>query len=138
MLCHPPVMIRELASAEVWSDDLWRLLTRISDSPVLGFSYLIPRRHIPYITDLDGAEAATLGSVLASVTSALKDAARAEYVFVTVFGERAAHLHFNLAPHIAGDSLKGGAGMLDADSTAVPDDELGAVADRVRLAMARD
>ncbi|MGE0599152.1 MAG: HIT family protein [Dehalococcoidia bacterium] len=95
----------------MWEDGLWRLTTSLV-APVAGFSYLEPKRHIPDITTLDGPEAETLGLVLARVTSALKQATNAELVYVNVFGERVAHLHFNLAPHTKGDALTGGPGML--------------------------
>lgn len=60
---------------------------------------------MPHITDLDGAEAATFGAVLARVTSALKEAAQAELVYVYVFGGGIPHLHVHLGPHRKGDAL---------------------------------
>lgn len=100
----------ELQRAEVWGDGLWRLTMSLI-APVTGFAYLEPRRHIPYITDLDGSEAETLGSTLARVTSVIGQE-RAHLVYVNVFGERVAHLHFNIAPHRLGDPLRGGPGMV--------------------------
>ena len=91
--------------------------------PIPGFAHLEPRRHIPFITELDGPEAATLGTVLARVTRALREAADAEKVYVYVFGDHVPHLHFNLAPHRAGDGLRGGPGLLDPLS---PDVDLAA------------
>lgn len=70
-----------------------------------GFGYLEPKRHVPHITDLDGEEAATFGPVLGRVTSALKEAADAELVYVYVFGGGIPHLHVHLAPHRADDAL---------------------------------
>lgn len=84
-----------------------------------GFGHLEPVRHIPFLTDLDGEEAATLGPVLARVTSALRDVTAADLVYVYVFGERVAHLHFNLAPHRAGDALAGGPALLRPGSAPV-------------------
>jgi diadenosine tetraphosphate (Ap4A) HIT family hydrolase len=76
-----------------------------TEGEILGFSYLEPKRHIPYVTDLEGEEARTLGSTLAMVTRALKAAAEAELVYVYVFGGGIPHLHIHLAPHKAGDPL---------------------------------
>ena len=72
---------------------------------MLGFAYLEPKRHISYITDLDGVEAGTFGSVLARCTHALKAAAGADVVYVYIFGDGVPHLHLHLAPHRAGDAL---------------------------------
>ena len=60
---------------------------------------------MPHITDLDGDEAATFGTVLARVTSALKEAAEADLVYLYVFGGGISHLHVHLGPHREGDAL---------------------------------
>jgi diadenosine tetraphosphate (Ap4A) HIT family hydrolase len=88
----------------VWEDDLWRL-SLSGRGYVRGFGYLEPKRHVPHITDLDGAEAATFGPVLARVTSALKEAAGADLVYIYVFGGGIPHLHVHLGPHREGDAL---------------------------------
>jgi diadenosine tetraphosphate (Ap4A) HIT family hydrolase len=69
-----------------------------------GFCYLEPQRHIPYITDLDGEEAATFGSVLAKSCATLKRATGAKLVYVYVYGGTIPHLHVHLAPN-RGDGL---------------------------------
>ena len=73
--------------------------------PTPGFSYLEPRRHIPHITDLDGAEAGSLGPVLAHCSAALKQATECEHIYIYVFGGGVPHLHLHLAPHVEGDAL---------------------------------
>jgi uncharacterized protein YqeY/diadenosine tetraphosphate (Ap4A) HIT family hydrolase len=98
LLCRPDDADRELGRIEVWRDDLWRVTVSLM-APVPGFSYLEPLRHIPHITDLDGPEAATLGPMLARVTAVLKAASGSDLVYATVFDDRHAHLHVNLAPH---------------------------------------
>ena len=106
LMCSERIGDAELGRVEVWSDDLWRLTTSVGPAdPTSGFSYLEPRRHIPYITDLTGAEAATFGAVVARCTSALKQATGCELVYVYVFGGGIPHLHLHLAPHRAGDAL---------------------------------
>jgi diadenosine tetraphosphate (Ap4A) HIT family hydrolase len=146
VICRGPDGDPELGREEVWRDDLWRLTMSV-ESEVLGFAYLEPLRHIPYITDLDGPEAATLGAVLASTTATLKQATGAELVYLYVFGGGIPHLHIHLAPHRAGDALNtqlirgevveerlpSGAGRITSlEFPPLPEAELRAVADRVR------
>src|SRR5207248_1567334 len=104
ILCRGVEADEELGRVQVWEDSYWRMTISL-DAEVLGFSYLEPKRHIPYVTDLAGEEARTLGEVLAHVTSALREETGAELVYVYVFGGGVPHLHFHLAPHHAGDAL---------------------------------
>jgi diadenosine tetraphosphate (Ap4A) HIT family hydrolase len=104
IICQGAAADKELQRIQVWEDTYWRLTMSLS-AEVLGFSYLEPKRHIPYITDLDGEEAQTLGEVLAQVTRVLRDETEAELVYVYLFGSGVPHLHFHLAPHRAGDAL---------------------------------
>jgi diadenosine tetraphosphate (Ap4A) HIT family hydrolase len=115
LLCDPAAADRQFARTRVWEDALWRLSV-VLQGPVPGFAHLEPKRHIPYVTDLDGAEAATFGTVLARVTAALREAAGAEKTYAYVFGDHVAHLHVNLAPHRPGDALVGGPGLLRPDA----------------------
>lgn len=132
---------------EVWEDALWRLTVSLF-AEVPGFSYLEPKRHIPHITDLDGEEARTFGTVMGNITSALRDVTAAKVVYVYVFGEGIPHLHIHLAPHREGDGLneqmikgeivekqdlESGAGFyVSKDYPLLPAEELRKVADRVR------
>jgi diadenosine tetraphosphate (Ap4A) HIT family hydrolase len=131
LLCNWSEADRYFDRIQVWESDLWRVTTSLV-APVAGFSYLETKRHIPYITDLDGTEAASLGSVLAMVTRVLRDTTNAKLIYVNVFGERVPHLHFNLAPHRDGDPLLGGRGMLAENTEPWPRPELEAVAERIR------
>jgi diadenosine tetraphosphate (Ap4A) HIT family hydrolase len=88
----------------VWEDEVWRVSTTLFGA-VPGFSYLEPKQHVPHITDLAGAEAATFGRTIARVTTALKDATDADLVYVYVFGGGVPHLHVHLAPHRENDGL---------------------------------
>lgn len=150
-LCQGGAIDEQFMRVEVWQDDLWRLTTAIaSETP--GFSYLEPRRHIPDIAALDGPEAASLGSTLARVTSALKAETGAQLVYIYVFGDGIAHLHFHLAPHTAGDALNdhmirgemietplpNGATLIESkDYPPLPAADLRALAERLRLRLAR-
>ena len=135
LLCRWSDADREFDRVEVWADDLWRVTTSLR-APVLGFSYLEPKRHIPHITDLDGAEATALGPTLARLTRILKESSGADLVYVNVFGDRVAHLHFNIAPHRVGDVLVGGAGMTRPDAAPLDRQTLSAFAVQLRRELA--
>ncbi len=95
---------RELERIQVWEDRLWRLTIGLAaETP--GFAYLEPRRHIRFVTELDGAEAASFGTTLARCTRTLKEVTGAEVVYVYIFGDGVPHLHLHLAPHRQGDAL---------------------------------
>lgn len=132
LLCDWPAADREFDRVEVVGSPVAG-----DDQPrrVLGLPDLEPRRHIPHFTDLDSEEAATLGARLAWVTGVLREATAADLVYVNVFGERVAHLHFNLAPHRAGDALQGGRAMIAPDASPVPRPELQDVSERLRQAL---
>jgi diadenosine tetraphosphate (Ap4A) HIT family hydrolase len=89
---------------QVWEDALWRLTVSLS-AEVPGFAYLEPKRHVPHVTDLDGAEAASFGPVLARCTRILREVTGAEVVYVYIFGDGIPHLHVHLAPHRKDDAL---------------------------------
>jgi diadenosine tetraphosphate (Ap4A) HIT family hydrolase len=145
-ICRGAAADAEMLRTQVWEDELWRLTVSLS-SEVPGFAYLEPKRHIPHITDLDGAEAATLGPVLAQVTAALRAETGAEIVYVYIFGGGIPHLHIHLAPHKTGDALNsqmvrgeiseehlpnGLTLFTSKEFPPLPEAELRAVADRVR------
>jgi diadenosine tetraphosphate (Ap4A) HIT family hydrolase len=115
LLCRVTDADEHFHRRRVWADDLWRLSV-VLQGAIVGFAHLEPHRHIPFITDLDGPEADTLGPVLARATDALRTATGADKVYVYVFGDRVPHLHFNLAPHRPGDALVGGRGLIRADA----------------------
>lgn len=146
LLCDGDATDARFGRIRVWEDDLWRL-SLSGRGYVRGFGYLEPKRHVPHVTDLDGDEAATFGTVLARVTSALREAAEAELVYVYVFGGGIPHLHVHLGPHRAGDALgsdiirgevdeehdaSGGTRLVSRDFPEVSHDELRRTAARAR------
>ena len=135
MLCRPEIADARFGRARVWEDDLWRL-SAVLQGPVPGFAHLEPKRHIRFVTELDGPEAVTLGPVLATATRALTGAARGDLAYVYVFGDRVAHLHLNLAPHREGDALRGGPGLLEPGAPEVDAATHEEVAHSVRDALA--
>jgi len=140
----------ELSRVEVWRDAHWRLSMALH-SATLGFAYLEPIRHIPYLADLDGAEAATFGPAIARASAVLREASGAPLVYAYVFGGGIPHLHVHLAPNtpdgvlntnlITGEveerKLPSGAGeIISRDHPDLPDEAVAAVIDRVRELMA--
>jgi diadenosine tetraphosphate (Ap4A) HIT family hydrolase len=115
VICRGPEGDAELGRFLVWEDARWRLKTSRCAS-VVGFSYLEPRRHIPYLADLDGDEATTLGPTLAWAARLLRDVTGAESVWALVFGEHVPHRHVNLAPRRPGDALLADPVLVDASA----------------------
>jgi len=120
----------------VWEDQHWRLWTRTA-GPIPGYSFLTPKRHIPYITDLDGPEAGAFGEVLALLSSAVRDATGVELVHVHVFGDGVAHFHVHLVPHDRGDALNLKVIRDDAPVVEPTFGDLVDVAERIKAALAR-
>lgn len=147
-LCRGSAIDADIGREMVWEDDLWRLTTSIGPGdPTPGFSYLEPRRHIRDITELDGPEAGTFGSVLARACAALKQATGSNYVYIYVFGDSFPHLHLHLAPHTSGDALvevpirgefeermlvTGHTAVVSKEFPAIPQATLRSVAERAR------
>ena len=146
LLCRGSEADAELGCVEVWQDDHWRVATSL-EAEVPGFSYLIPKRHVPSIADLGEEEARTFGEVLAKVTAVLRDATGSELVYVYVFGGGIPHLHVHLAPHSTGDALNesmirgelveehlpnGLTRLVSAEFPPLPRVELRATAERIR------
>lgn len=104
LLCSGADADAQLNRTLVWEDRLWRL-SMSRRGYTTGFGYLEPKRHVSHITDLDGQEAATFGAVIARVSSAMKEAAHADLVYVYIFGGGIPHLHVHLGPHREGDAL---------------------------------
>ncbi len=117
----------------------------------VGFAYLEPIRHIPYLADLDGPEAATFGPIVARASAALRDASGARLVYAYVFGGGVPHLHVHLAPDapegvlntvlISGEVEErrlpsGATEIISRDHPELPDETVTAVIERARELMA--
>ena len=99
VLCRVPEGDEELDVVEVWREAGWRM-TMARHGATLGFSFLEPIRHIPYLADLDGEEAASFGAVIARASATLREATGAKLVYAYVFGGGVPHLHVHLAPNM--------------------------------------
>jgi len=150
-ICAGPERDGELDRVEVWRDEHWRL-SLSQHTATRGFGYLEPIRHIPYLADLEGPEAATFGPAIARASAALREASGARLVYAYVFGGGIPHLHVHLAANapagvlntniISGEieerKLPSGATEITSrDHPDLPEDEVAAVNARVRKVMAR-
>ena len=145
-LCQGTERDDELDRAQVWEDRLWRL-TMSRRSPTRAFGYLEPKRHIPYLADLDGEEAETFGPVLARACAAIRAASGARLVYIYVFGGGIPHLHVHIGANeptgvlntriIAGQIEEhplpsGATEVISIDHPDLAAEEVRDVADRVR------
>lgn len=150
-ICAGPVRDAELDRAEVWRDGHWRLSVS-RHSATRGFGYLEPIRHIPYLADLDGPEAATFGPAIARASAAIREASGAPLVYAYVFGGGIPHLHVHLAANapagvlstniISGEveerKLPSGATEITSrDQPDLPEPEVSALNQRIRELMNR-
>jgi diadenosine tetraphosphate (Ap4A) HIT family hydrolase len=151
ILCRGEEGDPELYRVEVWRDAHWRLSMSRRTS-TLGFGYLEPILHIPYLADLDGPEATTFGPAIAKASSALRQASGALLVYAYVFGGGIPHLHVHLAPNVPEGVLNtklingeveerelpsGATEIISKDHPDLPEDEVGSVIERARELMAR-
>ena len=149
-ICAGPERDPELGRVEVWRDDLWRL-TLSRHTATRGFGYLEPIRHIPFLADLDGPEAATFGPAIARASAALREASGAPLVYAYVFGGGIPHLHVHLVPNrpegavntniLAGELVErrlpsGATEVTSQDHPDLPESEIEMVNERVRQLMA--
>ena len=84
----------------VYEDDHWRAEHGI-DRLVSGYLVLKPKRHVHHLADLLPDEAATLGTALRTLLSAMRNALAPERIYVCSFAETVHHLHFHLLPRYA-------------------------------------
>ena len=149
-ICAGPERDAELDRVEVWRDDHWRLSMSLHTATI-GFGYLEPLRHIPFLADLDGPEAATFGPAVARASAAIREASGAPLVYAYVFGGGIPHLHVHLAANgpagvlntniISGEveerKLPSGATeIISRDHPDLPEAEVDAVIERMRELMA--
>ena len=150
-ICAGPAGDEGLDRVEVWRDEHWRL-SMARHGSTLGFAYLEPIRHIPFLADLDGEEAATFGPAIARASSVLRETTGSALVYAYVFGGGIPHLHVHLAPNrpegvlntaliegrIEERKLPSGAtDIISLDHPELPEGEVADVIERVRKAMAR-
>jgi diadenosine tetraphosphate (Ap4A) HIT family hydrolase len=73
-----------------------------SHESYLGYLFIEPRRHVPGLADLTPEEGERVGSLMARLSLALREAEGAEHVYTAVIGHNVPHLHVHLAPRYPG------------------------------------
>jgi len=68
----------------------------------LGYLFLEPERHVPYVADLTDQEAMALGVLRARLSRGLLEATGAKFVFAMVIGTGVAHVHEHVFARHAG------------------------------------
>ncbi|WP_285939496.1 HIT family protein [Actinomadura xylanilytica] len=114
----------------------------------LGVGTLVvkPVRHVVHLADLDAAESAVLGPLLARTASAVTEAVRPDQVYACLWshsGGEPVHIHFVVQPVTKADMERTGTYGPDLQMTMFRDgtppdpSAVEAVCDRVRAVMAR-
>lgn len=85
-----------LVGPMVWEDEHCLVFHRPLDedgTAVPGYLFLETRRHLPYLADLNDAEAGAIGRVAARAARGLRTELNADFVFSAVVGTGVAHFH---------------------------------------------
>jgi diadenosine tetraphosphate (Ap4A) HIT family hydrolase len=85
----------------VWRTAHWRVV-HASGTSIAGWLILIPNRHITGLAELEPAEAAELGPLLAELSRALVEEVRCvkTYVLLLAEAEGFSHVHFHVVPRM--------------------------------------
>lgn len=107
-----------------------------------GWLVVLPRRHVTSLDELTAEEAADLGTLLRSLTAAMRDVVGCAKTYVALFAEAEgfAHVHFHVIPRAADlqADLRGPRifGLLGGDPERhVPDAEMDDIAARLTSAL---
>ena len=94
-----------LVGPVVWEDDVLMLSHGPVDeqgTAVLGYLFVEPRRHVPYLPDLTEAEAEAIARVVHRAAIGLRTELRPDFVFSAIVGTGVAHFHQHLFVRHAG------------------------------------
>jgi diadenosine tetraphosphate (Ap4A) HIT family hydrolase len=94
------------AAGFVYEDEHWYALSS-ARSAVPGQLMLVAKRHFLDASEMESAEAASLGGVLRRLTTAIKQGIGAERVYVVTVVERTPHWHTWLIPRGADSETRG-------------------------------
>lgn len=126
----------------IYTDTHWRVAHGWSALP--GWLIVVSQRHLVSLSDLDDAEAASLGPILRAASVALREVVRCEKTYVLLYAETGHHhVHFHVVPRMAdfGADERGTAvfRFLDVPETEqVPAAERDELASRIGEAMRRE
>jgi diadenosine tetraphosphate (Ap4A) HIT family hydrolase len=117
----------------LYGDENWRVAHGWSSPP--GWLVVVSQRHLKSVSELDTAQAASLGLLLRAAAIALHEVLDCEKTYVMLFTEQEGHehLHFHVVPRMAtfGDDDRGARVFRFLN---VPESEFLPVDERERLA----
>jgi diadenosine tetraphosphate (Ap4A) HIT family hydrolase len=125
-----------LATAAVWSDELWTLHPPVGGS-LTGAVWLASREHVDSFSDLSPAAAESFGSLAARIETAILSLGGTARVHLYRWGDGGAHFHVWFIPRPLG-MIEAGGMMLPLWEDVlpnVPDEELREAAERVAAAL---
>jgi diadenosine tetraphosphate (Ap4A) HIT family hydrolase len=96
---------------------------------ILGYLYVESRRHAPYLADLTGTAAETIGRAVRRVALGLRTELNADFVFSAIVGMHVPHFHQHLFVRHAGTPAEHG--WMTGDQW--PDAPRGTTSDLVEL-----
>jgi diadenosine tetraphosphate (Ap4A) HIT family hydrolase len=126
----------ETVGGNVYEDTWWYAYHAPPSMATLGQLFLVSKRHFLDFAEMTPDEAASYGSVLATLVAAIRQAVNAERVYVLSTVEGVPHFHARLVPRPRDEPLRRWAFVASAHSCG--EGEALAVAKRLRpLAMGR-
>jgi len=85
------------AAYEIYSDTLWRV-RHSSETNILGYCIVEPRRHFLDLSEATAAELAAYGPVLADIMRIQRDLLKCERIYTFSLAEAVHHFHVHLIP----------------------------------------
>lgn len=116
----------------VWADDLLVVTHGVpgaEGSAVLGYLFVEPRRHVPYLPDLTEEEAEAIARIVRRAAIGLRAELHPDFVFSAVVGTGVSHFHQHLFVRPAGTPAR--FGWMEGDKW--PDAPRGTLDDIVEL-----
>jgi diadenosine tetraphosphate (Ap4A) HIT family hydrolase len=117
--CHVCTLLGSVEPEQVVLDEGPWTATLMANVP--GWIQLATKEHVEGPWSLDEDEAATLGSALSRVASALKSETGADRIHVVYLGENALHFHLGLFPRRPGEEALLENGRIAEEVTATAD-----------------
>ncbi|GAA1213380.1 hypothetical protein [Rhodoglobus aureus] len=90
------------STVETAIGESWFVSIPAGDAPLTGWITLATREHRETLDELSADEAASLGPLLRSLTSAIRAETGAERTYAANWAEGTRHVHFHIVPRLAG------------------------------------
>lgn len=115
----------------------WRLVRFADPSPVAGWTMLVSRSHRAGPWELDDAEAAEFGAIVATVSRATRAATGCDRVSLLSFNEAVPHMHLHLVPRHAAVAETAGWAVADLARAVIRGERPGVAPEEADAAAAR-